>query len=59
MTDIDYSRDKDAFNRSQNIISNLSVTKSNYEIELVNMQDSLVIMEKEKREAEKSKDQYE
>ena len=55
----DYSREKEAFNRSHNIINNLSVTRSNYEIELVNMQDSLVILEKEKREAERSKDNYE
>lgn len=39
---VDYSRD-------QNYISNLSKQKSQYEIELVNMKDSLLILDKEKK----------
>ena len=39
MLNEDYSRD-------QNVISSLAKAKSNYEIELINMKDSLLIMDK-------------
>lgn len=45
--------------KSQNLISNLSITKSNYEIELVNMQDSLIILEKERNKITETNEQYE
>lgn len=47
------------FNKSQNLISNLSITKSNYEIELVNMKDSLVILEKENKKMAQTNEEYE
>lgn len=37
----------------------MAIAKSSYEIELVNMQDSLVILELEKKEIEKTNEEYE
>ncbi len=41
------------------MLSNLSITKSNYEIEMVKMQDSLMIIEKEKDKVEETNLEYE
>ena len=40
------------------MLSELSIAKSNYEIKLVKMQDSLVIMEKDKKSIERMNDEY-